>query len=117
MGTALETGRFQVAAHRGTRAPSEEHRAKPAPKRVVREAHPAGPPLVADVRAVADVGDDEIHEQGKIYEIHKSESALHKDLRDLAWYRDVLHSANPAASAATSKNINRCCVAAATENV
>jgi hypothetical protein len=63
-GTTSATGKFRVTTHRGTRAPSEEHRVEPAPKRVVRGAHPAGAPPVEDahIRAAVAGGNQSLNE-------------------------------------------------------
>src|SRR5258708_23726136 len=48
--TILAIGSFRVATHRGTQAPSEEHRAKPTPRPAVLEVHPAWEPRGAEER-------------------------------------------------------------------
>src|SRR5580658_9282486 len=60
----LETGRFPATTHRGIRALSEEHRVKPAPKRVVRGAHPVWELRMAvHVRAAAVRDNQDVNEE------------------------------------------------------
>lgn len=56
--TILVTAKFKRTIPRETLAPSEAHQTRLEHKPLVRGAHPAGPLLVAAVRAVEDVGDD-----------------------------------------------------------